>query len=92
MKSEDPAKMTYSIPDFLSRGREERTGGVQLEMVSGNLTQNQRKSVSGLRGKRVLRAQCVCKPGMARVLKTSCLSSSSRMPVDTVPLGSEDIE
>ena len=38
------------------------------------------------------RAMAVCKPGMARVLKTSCLSSSSRMPVDTVPLGSEDIE
>ena len=25
MKSEDPAKMTYSIPDFLSRGREGST-------------------------------------------------------------------
>ena len=37
-------------------------------------------------------ARSVQAPGMARVLKTSCLSSSSRMPVDAVPLGSEDIE
>ena len=46
VKSEDPAKMTYSIPDFflhfpeISRFFE----GLGLEMVSRNLTLRQRKS------------------------------------------------
>ena len=34
----------------------------------------------------------VCKPGMARVLRTSSLLPSSRMPIDRVPLGSDNIE
>ena len=51
-KSEDLAKMTYSIPDFLSRGRKKAqlsrkfpwlSEGLELEMVSRYLTLSQQK-------------------------------------------------
>ena len=38
MKCDDPAKMTYSIPDFSSRGREEITDSTEFPWKSsGNL-------------------------------------------------------
>ena len=58
MKSEDPAKMTYSKTDFLGRGREKSTAfleisrkfeGLGLELVSRNLTLVQQKATPGPR-------------------------------------------
>ena len=52
-KSEDPAKMTYSIPDFLNRERKRSTAflessrlfeGLELDMVSRYLTLSQQNS------------------------------------------------
>ena len=53
VKSEDPAKMTYSIPDFLNRERKRSTAfleisrlfeGLELDMVSRYLTLSQQNS------------------------------------------------